>query len=70
LIVSNLALAQRGLGTRAHDVQMLAVTVDPRRDTPRAIQVFLAARGALGRMDYYSAATRNCCGRGRPGTSR
>jgi cytochrome oxidase Cu insertion factor (SCO1/SenC/PrrC family) len=70
LIVSNLALAQRGLGTRAHDVQMLAVTVDPRRDTPRAIQVFLAARGALGRVDYYSAATRNRCGRGRPGTSR
>jgi protein SCO1 len=52
LIVSNLALAQRGLGTSAHDVQMLAVTVDPRRDTPRAIHVFLAARGALGRMDY------------------
>jgi len=52
LIVSNLALAQRGLGTRAQDVQMLAVTVDPRRDTPRAIQSFLAARSALGRMDY------------------
>jgi protein SCO1/2 len=52
LIVSDLALAQRGLGTRAHDVQMLAVTVDPRRDTPRAIHVFLAARNALGRMDY------------------
>ncbi len=52
LIVSNLALAQRSLGTRTHDVAMLAVTVDPRRDTPRAIQVFLAARGALGRMDY------------------
>ncbi len=52
LIVSNLVLAQRGLGTRAHDVQMLAVTVDPRRDTPRAIHIFLAARRALGRMDY------------------
>jgi protein SCO1 len=52
LIVSNLSLARRGLGTKAHYVQMLAVTVDPHRDTPRAIHVFLAARGALGRMDY------------------
>ena len=52
LIVSNLALAQRDLGTRVHDVHVLAVTVDPRRDTPRAVKVFLAARGALGRIDY------------------
>ena len=52
LIVSNLATAQRGLGREAQRVQVLAVTVDPRRDTPAAIRTFLSARGASGRMDY------------------
>ena len=52
LIVSNLASAQRSLGAAARDVRVLAVTVDPRRDTPKAIRRFLAARNALGRMDY------------------
>jgi protein SCO1 len=52
LIVSNLASAQRSLGEAARDVRILAVTVDPRRDTPKAIRTFLAARDALGRMDY------------------
>jgi protein SCO1/2 len=52
LIVSNLAAAQRGLGRKAHRVRILAVTVDPRRDTPTAIRAFLSARGATGRMDY------------------
>jgi protein SCO1 len=52
LIVSDLAAAQRGLGKEARHLQILAVTVDPRRDTPAAIRTFLAARGATGRMDY------------------
>jgi protein SCO1/2 len=52
LIVSDLAAAQRGLGHEAARVEILAVTVDPRRDTPAAIRTFLAARGAIGRMDY------------------
>jgi protein SCO1/2 len=52
LIVSNLAAAQRRLGTEASHLQILAVTVDPRRDTPAAIRRFLAARDATGRMDY------------------
>jgi protein SCO1/2 len=52
LIVANLAAAQRGLGHEAAKVKILAVTVDPRRDTPHAIRSFLAARGAAGRMDY------------------
>jgi protein SCO1/2 len=52
LIVSNLAAAQRGLGAEARHVKILAVTVDPRRDTPAAIRSFLSARGAAGRMDY------------------
>ena len=52
LIVSGLAAAQRQLGAEAAQLQILAVTVDPRRDTPAAIRAFLAARGATGRMDY------------------
>ena len=52
LIVASLAAAQRQLGSHAERVRILAVTVDPRRDTPSAISAFLRARGALGRMDY------------------
>jgi protein SCO1 len=52
LIVSDLATAQRELGPEARHLQILAVTVDPRRDTPAAIRHFLAARNATGRMDY------------------
>ena len=52
LIVSDLAEAQRELGPAASTVKIVAVTVDPRRDTPGAIRAFLAARGASGRMDY------------------
>jgi protein SCO1 len=52
LIVADLAAAQRQLGPGARSVRILAVTVDPRRDTPGAIRAFLAARNATGRMDY------------------
>jgi protein SCO1 len=52
LIVSSLAAAQRSLGRVVSDVRFVAVTVDPRDDTPHAVRTFLAARGALGRMDY------------------
>jgi len=52
LIVANLAAAQRQLGSRAGSVQIIAVTVDPKRDTPSTIRTFLAARDAAGRMDY------------------
>jgi protein SCO1/2 len=52
LIVANLAAAQRQLGPAARKLRILAVTVDPRRDTPKAIKAFLSARNALGRMDY------------------
>ncbi len=52
LIVSDLAAAQRQLGAEARQLTILAVTVDPRRDTPQAVKQFLAARGATGRMYY------------------
>jgi protein SCO1/2 len=52
LMIADLAAAQRSLGAEARHLQILAVTVDPRRDTPPVIRRFLAAREALGRMDY------------------
>ena len=52
LIISKLAAADRSLGAEARHLQIIAVTVDPRRDTPTAIRTFLQTRGALGRMDY------------------
>lgn len=52
LIVSNLAAAQRQLGAEARRLQIIAVTVDPKNDTPAAVTHFLAVRGATGRLDY------------------
>lgn len=52
LIVAALAAAQRQLGREASRLQILAVTVDPRHDTRGDVRSFLAARDALGRMDY------------------
>ncbi len=52
LIVSNLAQAQRTLGAQARSVRFIAVTVDPKGDTPQAVKTFLTTRGGLGRMDY------------------
>ena len=52
LIVASLAAAERQLGPRSARIRILAVTVDPRRDTPAAIRAFLRARDAVGRMDY------------------
>jgi protein SCO1/2 len=57
IIVSNLAAAQRGLGPEARRVKILAVTVDPKRDTPPDIRTYLRARDALGRMDYLLGST-------------
>jgi protein SCO1/2 len=52
LIAASLAAAQRDLGPLANRVRMIAVSVDPKGDTPRTIRPFLAARDALGRLDY------------------
>jgi cytochrome oxidase Cu insertion factor (SCO1/SenC/PrrC family) len=43
-------------------VRMLAVTVDPRHDTPAAVRRFLAARGALGHVDYLLGSERALSG--------
>jgi protein SCO1 len=52
LIASNLRVALNQLGARAKDVQVIAVSVDPRGDTPAAVASFLRAHGMTGRMQY------------------
>jgi protein SCO1/2 len=52
LIVSNLKAAQTKLGDKADDLEIVAVSTDPERDTPKAVNKFLAARGMQKRMQY------------------
>jgi protein SCO1 len=52
LIVTSLAAARRELSSEVRHLQFIAVTVDPTRDTPRAVKQFLAERRATGAMDY------------------
>lgn len=52
LIVSNFKVAQNKLGARAKDVVFVAVSTDPERDRPKAVNKFLEARGMDGRMQY------------------
>ena len=52
LIVSQLRNALLKLGTKASRVQIVAVSVDPGRDTSKAVNSFLAARDITGRMAF------------------
>ena len=52
LIVSHLHAAQDELGAGARKLQIIAVSVDPRGDTPRAVAAFLKAHQMTGRMRY------------------
>jgi protein SCO1/2 len=52
LITSNLRVALNLLGRRASRVQVIAVSVDPRGDTPANVARFVRAHGMLGRMQY------------------
>lgn len=53
LITSNLRVAQNLMGPAvASKVQIIAVSVDPRGDTPKAVAAFLARHGMTGRMQY------------------
>lgn len=52
LIVGNLHTAQAQLGADAAKLRIVAVSVDPRGDTPKTVRAFLRARQMLGRMDY------------------
>jgi|SRR5271167_2053218 len=52
LITANLRVALNLLGARGAKVQIIAVSVDPRGDTPAAVARFLQAHQMVGRMQY------------------
>jgi protein SCO1 len=52
LIVGNLRAALRQLGPKASTAQVIAVSVDPRGDTPREVNKFIAAHDMTGRMKF------------------
>ena len=59
LITSNLRVALNLMGkAKAAKVQIIAVSVDPRGDTPKAVAAFLARHGMTGRMQYLIGSAR------------
>jgi protein SCO1/2 len=52
LIASNLGLALRQLGPRASHAQLIAISVDPRGDTPAEVARFLSAHRLAASMQY------------------
>jgi protein SCO1 len=52
IIASNLGVSLNLMGAKASKVQVIAVSVDPRGDTPAAVASFLHRRGVFGRMQY------------------
>ena len=52
LIVGNLHAAQSKLGKEADKLQIIAVSVDPKGDTPKTVKAFLADHQMTGRMQY------------------
>jgi len=52
LIASNLRVALNLLGRRDSQVQVIAVSVDPRGDTPANVARFVSEHGMVGRMQY------------------
>ncbi len=52
LIVSHLKTAQAELGSKAKNLQIVAVSTDPRGDTPKTVAAFLAEHGMTGKMQY------------------
>jgi protein SCO1 len=52
LMVGHLHAAQQELGSEASKVQIIAVSVDPKGDTPKTVKAFLKAHQMTGRMKY------------------
>jgi protein SCO1/2 len=52
LIVGNLHTAQSELGSEANHLQIIAVSVDPKGDTPETVNKFLKEHQMTGRMEY------------------
>jgi protein SCO1/2 len=59
LIASNLRVAQEMMGSaESAKAQVIAVSVDPRGDTPKTVAAFLARHGMTGRMKYLIGSAR------------
>jgi protein SCO1/2 len=59
IITSNLRVAQNLMGQRvAAKAQVIAVSVDPRGDTAKAVAAFLARHEMTGRMKYLIGSAR------------
>jgi protein SCO1 len=52
LMVGHLHAAQHELGSEASRMQIIAVSVDPKGDTPKTVRAFLQERQMTGRMEY------------------
>jgi protein SCO1 len=52
LITSNLRVVLEQLGPQAKRTHVIAISVDPRGDTPASVAAFLRQHGMLGRMQY------------------
>ena len=52
LIAANLHNALGLLGAQAKNVQLIAMSTDPKGDTPKAVAAFLAEHALTGRMQY------------------
>lgn len=52
LMVGHLHAALNELGSEASKVQIIAVSVDPRGDTPKTVRAFLRAHQMTGKMEY------------------
>jgi protein SCO1/2 len=57
LIVANLHTALLKLGPAASKLQIVAVSVDPKGDTPKRVNAFLAAHQMTGRIEYLVGST-------------
>jgi protein SCO1/2 len=52
LIATNLNTALRTIGPERRDVRVLAVSVDPKGDTPKAVRAYIRQRGLLPQFRY------------------
>ncbi len=52
IIVGNLHTAQKELGSEAGKLQIIAVSVDPKGDTPNTVKAFLEQHQMTGKMQY------------------
>jgi len=59
LITANLQTRLAQLGLKARGVQVIAVSVDPRGDTPKAVADFLHVHEMTGRMEYLLGSARH-----------